>query len=396
MDGLNFKSRTEYLGSIFRLIEQFELISRTDLAKLSGLAPATITNLTKLLIDHRFVLERTTQASTSRGRPAVGLAVSPLYWKLLSVVISESQLTLSLSELDDTLLAEQHYFLDLNLPLAEWISNKILTFKQAHCEPDQPLLAVSISVRGKIDPSKTAIIQLGSTPLHCPIVETLAPQLECPLLLNEHFQLWLLTESTKGSLIRHHNAIFLELSEQIRLSVLVKGELLHKRAKMNVDKMLMPPFSELSEQIYPELPPIERYQLHNQISLSALLRLIDRHLPNSHTTSGAKIDFFCQQVQQQNANALRILNHLSQNLAYMLMNLTNLFSVEKIMLNSPFSAIKNVLFEQVSHHLQQHLLGEDRVVDLVESQYEKEDGLIPNMAIKQQIYAGTLFNGVNL
>ncbi|VEI45739.1 transcriptional repressor of carbohydrate metabolism [Actinobacillus equuli] len=57
-------------------MEQFELISRTDLAKLSGLAPASITNLTKSLIDNKFILERTVQNNTSRGRPAVGLAVS--------------------------------------------------------------------------------------------------------------------------------------------------------------------------------------------------------------------------------------------------------------------------------------------------------------------------------
>lgn len=396
MDGLTHYSRAEYLGLIFRLIEQFELISRTDLAKLSGLAPATITNLTKLLIDHRFVLERTTQISTSRGRPAVGLAISPHYWKLLSVVISEQQLTLSLSELDDTLLVQQHYPLDLKQPLAEWINEIILTFKQDFCTEEHPLLAVSISVRGKINPDKTIITQIGSIPLHYPIVEMLSPALKCPLLLNEHFQLWLLTESTKGSLIRNHNAIFLELSEQIRLSVLVKGKLLHKRAKMNVDKMLMPPFSELSEQIHPELPPIERYQLQNQVSLEAMLILIDRFLPNFLIKKEEKIALFCEEVNRQKPTAMQILNHLSQNLAYMLMNLTNLFSVEKIMLNSPFSAIKNVLFEQISQHLQQHLLGEERVIDLVESQYEKENKLIPNMAIKQQIYAGTLLNFDNL
>lgn len=403
MDSLTYSStshsRTEHLGAIFRLIEQFELISRTELAKLSGLAPATITNFTKLLIDNQFILEQTTQQSVSRGRPAVGLAISPLYWKQLSIVISENQLIISLSELNDSLIAQQQYPLDLfqlNQPLASWINQQIQAFKQHYLIEKQQLLAVSVSVNGRIDPSKTEIIQLGSQPLNCPIIASLAPTFDCPVFLSEHFQLWLLTESTKGCLIRHHNAIFLELNEQIRLSVLIKGELLHKRAKMSIDKMLMPPFSELSEQIHPELPPIERYQLHNQISLGAILILIDRYLPNTLTTRGEKIEFFCEQVIQQNSKAILILNHLSQNLAYMLMNLTNLFAVEKIMFNSPFLPIKALLFEQIATHLQQHLLGEDRIIDLVESQYQPQNVLIPNMAIKQQIYAGTLFNFDNL
>ncbi|MDQ6569451.1 MAG: ROK family protein, partial [Haemophilus parahaemolyticus] len=44
-------NKIQNIGNIYRLTEQFELISRTDLAKLSGLAPASITNITKQLID---------------------------------------------------------------------------------------------------------------------------------------------------------------------------------------------------------------------------------------------------------------------------------------------------------------------------------------------------------
>lgn len=43
--------RMKQLGKIYRLIEQFEEISRIDLSKLSQLAPATITSLTRELIE---------------------------------------------------------------------------------------------------------------------------------------------------------------------------------------------------------------------------------------------------------------------------------------------------------------------------------------------------------
>lgn len=42
--------RLTQLGKIYRLVEQFEEISRIDLSKLSRLAPATITALTRELI----------------------------------------------------------------------------------------------------------------------------------------------------------------------------------------------------------------------------------------------------------------------------------------------------------------------------------------------------------
>ena len=58
---LNSPQKLQHLGMIYRLIEQFDLISRIDLSKISGLAPASITNFTRELIDLKLVIERTTQ-----------------------------------------------------------------------------------------------------------------------------------------------------------------------------------------------------------------------------------------------------------------------------------------------------------------------------------------------
>lgn len=74
--------KLKQLGKIYQLIEQFEEISRIDLSKLSRLAPATITALTRQLIDEKLIIERAVQNTESRGRPAVGLCVSPFIGNL--------------------------------------------------------------------------------------------------------------------------------------------------------------------------------------------------------------------------------------------------------------------------------------------------------------------------
>lgn len=53
--------RLTQLGKIYRLVEQFEEISRIDLSKLSRLAPATITALTRELIKEKLIVERAVQ-----------------------------------------------------------------------------------------------------------------------------------------------------------------------------------------------------------------------------------------------------------------------------------------------------------------------------------------------
>lgn len=244
-----------HLGKIYRLIEQFELISRTDLAKLSGLAPASVTNLTKILIDNHFILERTVQNTLARGRPSVGLAVSNFFWQLLCITVSPHKVEISLCELNGKQMYKQDYtispqnYTQLDDNILKFIEN----FQQAQTIHKEQLLAVSISVIGKINAEKESITQLGNHNMLCHITPKLAQLFDCPILLSEHFQLWLLAESTVGSLISQNNVIFIELDDTINVSVLLSGNLLHKQSKMNVDNMHMPKFSQLSDETFPEL-----------------------------------------------------------------------------------------------------------------------------------------------
>lgn len=391
------ENRIQNIGTIYRLIEQFELISRTDLAKLAGLAPASITNITKALIDKQFIIERTAQDSISRGRPAVGLSVSPFFWRLLCLTISSEKIHISLCELNGTPLYTENYTVSsIDYPsLDTLIMENLQDFQQKYPLAKEQLLAISVCAVGKIDADKRMITELGGQQLQCPLMEKLEAHFSHPILLNEHFHLWLLAESTVGSLISDDNVIFLQLDESINLSVLMRGALLYQQSKMNVDKMLMPKFSPLSDQIFPELDEIQRYQLTNQVTFSALIRLIDLHLPNTLKTHQEKIDLLCEQIEQQNEQALLILNHISDNLAYVLMNLINIFSTQKVLFDSPLLKVKQVLFEQITEKLQKTLLIDNLNIQLVTSQFEWNNEIIPCSAIKQGIYEGSLIKDIN-
>ncbi|OOH85559.1 transcriptional regulator [Pasteurellaceae bacterium 15-036681] len=387
----------QHLGTVFRLVEQFELISRTDLAKLSGLAPASMTVLTKSLIDNKFILERTSQNLPSRGRPAVGLSVSPFHWHLLCLTVSQHKLSISLCELSGVASHTVDYTLNPSdySNLDNYILNCLQRFAHKYPSDISNLLAISVSVVGKVDQNKTTITQLGTHHLDCHLVETLQAFSNKPILLNEHFQLWFLAESTLGSLISNDNVIFLQLDDAVNLSVLLKGKLLHQdeHKRMNVDKMMMPKFSPLSDEIATDKSELERYQLANQVTFSALTNLIDRYLPNNLDNQTAKIKLFCEQVEQNNCHALQILEHITDNLAYMLMNLTNIFSTERIMLNSPLLQIKGILFDKLQEKLSRNLLNNLKV-DIVTSQYDWDSTQIPAVAIKLGIYEGSLIKDV--
>lgn len=393
----SFENKYQYLGQVYQLIEQFELISRTDLAKLSGFAPASITNLTKKLIEANLILERTAQNLPSRGRPAVGLSLSPFHWQLLCMTLSSEKVILSLCDLSGKALYQEHYTIDSQKEkeLEQLILDVVTLFCSNYIQEPQRLLAISVSVIGKLNRDKTTIIQLGSHALALPLHHLLSSQFKQPIILNEHFQLWLLAESTLGSLIGHNDAIFLQLDNTINLSVLLRGELIHKdeHKRMNVDKMLMPNFGEISEKIGENLSEMERFQLANQISFEALINAIDYYLPNDYVQNEQKIAHLCELVLKKNPQAQLILEHISNNLAYVLGNLINIFSTEKIMLSSPLLAIKQPLFVKIQEKLTAHL-HDNLAIDLMTSQYEWDNPLIPAIAIKYEIYAGNLIQDI--
>ncbi|GAL05228.1 Mlc transcriptional repressor [Photobacterium aphoticum] len=60
-------------GSVYKLIDLYGPISRIELSKRSQLAPASITKITRELIDAHLIKETAIQESSSRGRPAIGL-----------------------------------------------------------------------------------------------------------------------------------------------------------------------------------------------------------------------------------------------------------------------------------------------------------------------------------
>lgn len=393
----SLEHRYQHLGQVYQLIEQFELISRTDLAKLSGFAPASITNLTKKLIEGNLILERTAQNLPSRGRPAVGLSLSPFYWQLLCITLHKEKIVLSLCDLSGKALYQEQSIIDSDtLPnLDKILLDTVNDFCASYLKESQRLLAVSVSVIGKLNRNKTTIIQLGNHILECELHHILSSQFTQPIIINEHFQLWLLAESTLGSLIGHNDAIFLQLDNTINLSVLLRGELIHKdeHKRMNVDKMLMPNFGPVSEIIGESLSQLERFQLANQISFPALMKAIDFYLPNNYLQCEQKITYLCDAILKQDPKAEPILVHISDNLAYVLGNLINIFSTEKIMLSSPLLAIKQPLFAKIKEKLTAHLY-ENVDVDLMTSQYEWDNPLIPAIAIKYEIYAGNLIQNI--
>lgn len=386
--------RMKQLGKIYRLIEQFEEISRIDLSKLSQLAPATITSLTRELIEKKLVIERAVQNTENRGRPAVGLCVSPFYWQSLCATLTYDHFDILLCELDGTTIAQEVYPLDLSdlSSLEQMLPCYFEDFlSKVGTKLSRPI-TFSIAVAGKLHHLSSFLQRLGEIELNVDLTSLFAGYFDIPIIVTEYFETWLLAESTLGSVIGYDDVIFLQIDEVINLSVLSKGVILQSDHKtcMNIDQITVPRLYPMQDKINQHLFELERYQIHNQLTYKAFCQFIDLYYPNNNLISTTeKINFLCKKAQLQDPLALEILANIADIIAYILSNLVNLFSPEKIMFTSRLLSVKHVFLNQINQRLA-HYLHNSKICEVMTSQYEWNSHEVIAAAIKQKIYDGSL------
>ncbi|MFC0323875.1 ROK family protein [Gallibacterium melopsittaci] len=395
---LNSPQKLQHLGTIYRLIEQFDLISRIDLSKISGLAPASITNFTRDLIDLKLVIERTTQTPIVRGRPAVGLAISPFYWQSLCVVLNEREMTIFLCELNGKVVATKSYpILSKQLPLlTSLLIENLKAFQAEYQQKIVQLFAISISVEGLLNRQQTGIERLGQFSVNLELQAELRQAFKLPIILSEYFSAWVFAESSLGAAISSDNVIFLQVDDAINMSVSIKGKMIQgsKQQRMNIDRVCLPTLNPLAEIISQDLLPEDAQQLQHHVTYAAIYRLVNHLLPNNLEDNAQKIEYLCDLANQGNEQAIAILHYVADGISYVLMNLVNIFSSDKIMINSTYLGSNPIFVEHLKHRLNQNLLLDQHQVDIVTGHYAQNNAVVASAMVKKYLYSGELIGSL--
>lgn len=138
-------------ASVFGIIHDAGPISRTDIARLSGLSPATITGITGGLIDEGIVKEESTGASTGGRRPTL-LAINRAAAVAIGVKLTAEHAIVALTDLGATLVEQRCAALDADLSpehVVDVIGGAIDELRASH--PDRKVVGLGIGMAGVID-----------------------------------------------------------------------------------------------------------------------------------------------------------------------------------------------------------------------------------------------------
>ena len=95
-------------AAVYRLIDQQGPISRIQIAELSQLAPASVTKITRQLLERGLIKEVDQQASTG-GRRAISIVSETRHFHTVAVRLGRHDATITLYDMSGKSLSEEHY-----------------------------------------------------------------------------------------------------------------------------------------------------------------------------------------------------------------------------------------------------------------------------------------------
>ncbi len=140
-------------AAVYRLIDQQGPISRIQVADVSNLAPASVTKITRQLLERGLIKEVAHQASTG-GRRAISLTTECSPFHSIAVRLGRDVIEISLFDLSSKELARQSeaFSYASEAELVEGLMLRINQFLAANQSILKELIAIGVTLPGLIDP----------------------------------------------------------------------------------------------------------------------------------------------------------------------------------------------------------------------------------------------------
>ena len=140
-------------AAVYRLIDLQGPISRIQIAELSQLAPASVTKITRQLLERGLIKEVDQQASTG-GRRAISIVTETRLFNTIAIRLGRHDATITLYDMSGKSLAEEHY--PLPVRTQETVENALLNnieqFMLTYQRKIRELIAIAVILPGLVDP----------------------------------------------------------------------------------------------------------------------------------------------------------------------------------------------------------------------------------------------------
>ena len=384
-------------ASVYRLIDEQKQISRVALAKLSELAPASITKMTRQLMAAGLIKEVAQQASTG-GRPAISLTCVIEPFVFISCKLGRNNLTIALHDIAGTKLTT--YRVDLstapNNDVIPFLLKEIANFISANVNTNaQRLIAIAVTSPGLIDRESGTIVYLPKHNLKdIPLGQLLTKEFNVPSYIANHTQSLSLAELYFGAAQDCQDSVLLSVHDGVGSGIINNGKI----------------FTNYNNQVgeigHIRIDPLglpchcgSHGCLETIASNGAIIKQITNLINQGHETcltlDNLTIEGICEAANNNDELAVQVLQRVSKLLGQAIAIIVNLFNPQKLLIKGEIVAAKELIFPIIEQSVQQHALGSfvpNLVINVADFQNE------PSMAgvalVRKALLEGSLLNHI--
>ncbi len=380
-------------GSVYKLIDLFGPISRIELSKRSLLAPASITKITRELIDAHLIKEAQCQEPLSRGRPAIGLLPANEGWQFLSMRLGRGYLTIALHELGGDILVEERQEIEelQQDAVIDKLLSEINVFFANHVSELDRITAIALTLPGLVNSQEGIVLQMPHYDVkNLALGPTIHEATGLPVFIGNDTRSWALAEKLFGNSQGVANSILVSIHNGVGAGIILD------------DKVLQGKTGNVGELGHIQIKPYGKRCfcgnhgcLETVASLKAILEQVELRLKEGHPSclhgTTLTIESICDAAVAGDTLARQIIIELGHHLGQAIAIMVNLFNPDKILIGGEFNRAKSVLYPAILECIRNQSLPVYNRDLIVEESCFYTQATMPGAAlVKQAMYDGHL------
>lgn len=339
---------------ILNTIKTHGPIGRADIARQTGLSPATVTSISAKLIDQNLVLEKEA-GDSSGGRRPILLVINPKGGYVVGIKLTEEMAIFALTDLDATVIAKSSIVLMKHKPelVVDDLAKMVATFIQEQGISRKQLLGVGLGLAGIVDAERGILCQ---SPIYgwqdIPLRNMLQRKLRVPIYIENDVNTLTLTEKWFGHGQQLDNFLIVTVGRGVGMGIVVNGQFYHGQhgGAGEFGHTVIKPGGQLCA-------CGKRGCLEAYVGDPALVRAAREAIGRGELSSPVNtVDELLSQAREGNPAARGIFANAGRLLGLGVANLINLFDPKKIIISGEGTRVGNFLFAPMKESIRENTM----------------------------------------
>jgi len=339
---------------VLNAIKTYSPIGRADIARRTGLSPATVTSISAKLISQDLVLEKSA-GDSSGGRPPILLVINPKGGYVVGIKLTETHAVCALTDLEALVIAKASMPLSGHDPaqVVDDLARMVISFIREQKITKKQLLGVGVGLAGIVDAEDGVLRQ---SPIYgwsnVPLRSMLQSKLHIPVYIENDVNTLTLTERWFGHGQGVDNFLTVTVGRGVGLGIVANGQFYRGQTGGAGE------FGHTT--INPDGPLCacgKHGCLEAYVGDPGLIRAAQEAAARGELSASVQdLDELLSLAQKGNATAIRIFNQAGHILGIGIANLINLFNPKKIIISGEGTREGDFLFVPMQESIRQNTM----------------------------------------